>query len=273
MGPVGAIISELVAAGLCGDRLLEAVHRLESAGVFGVTGAQGFVTPRAPARVRVVAPRGRPGNADSAGARRTRLYRMRRASQGGAPVAVSGFVTGFVTPAGLAQEMNIPAKSVEFAGVTLTDFAADSVTNRPETPETSQTPAIVTPAAAKENPPTPPIRKYSPKAPQGAGRHKPASRRRQRSQFEAYTPLSPAELAQRPFVLRSTPLFLELVHMLRDRGIAIPDHGDRWWFARSDVEEAQARLDQRVTALPVRAEKPRAGEDDQQHVQRKEARS
>lgn len=240
------LVAILVDAGLCGAALKEACAEIEAAGLAAVTSlvAGDGLADAMHAAGLGDRRRGRPGNPESAGARRMRAYRARRA-------AGSRFVTPFVTPSDFAQEMSKSAETADIAVARPEGAEAASVTNEPVP---SQMPPVVTicdAVPAKESPPHPHKKTTPPESPQAARRHKsPASapqRRRRRNAFEAGTPAEDP----RVFVPSGTALYRELLVVLGKP--SLPDMGTGGWkFTPDEIAKAQQRLDERVTRLPPR---------------------
>lgn len=192
----------------------------------GVTGAvTGDVT-----RVSVTARR----NPLSAGALRTRRWRQKLAA------AASQGVTGdaVVTLAQPAKEMPQGAAIVGLSAVRRAR-AAGSVTSREASQDvTSVTPVtVVTRGRQKEVPPTPPLRKTIPQIP-------PRSRRRHKG---VSTGTVAGPVIEQVWVSAGDPLYRELGAM---RGHGYPvDRAGGWHFPPFLVEEARARLSEKVTVL------------------------
>lgn len=212
MNPVTAIVTELVAAGLCGDALVAAVSRLEAAGVFA---------PVVTAREAIQARAGRPGNPESSGARRTRAWRSRRE-----------LVTGIVTPI-------------------VETVAAETVSNSMVYPVVSVEPAsqlsrdaeVVTVVTQKEKFPPHPLQEKNKKTTKKRGA------RRHNSPIGG-TPVADSSRL-RVKVPGDTALHFELVALHPDRTIPETGAGGWWWDPR-EVTAAQSRLDARVVAMPRR---------------------
>lgn len=233
MSPVTAIVGELVAAGLAGADLVAAIGRLEAAGAFAVTIVGGAMLD---------ARRGRPGDPESAGARRTRAWRARRAGR----VTVTAFVTHGDADGVAAETAQAPA----IPGLSAAMPGAGGVTNRAAASPVRPIVTDCDAAAEKEVPPHPPKKNHlTPQTPlPRQRRHNGNGRQRRTNPFADGTPLADPP----PKVLRDTPLFLELKWMAEREGRTIPDHGDGWWWSRTEIARAEARLAERVTVLPVR---------------------
>jgi hypothetical protein len=211
--PVTAIVTELVAAGLCGEALVAAVARLEAAGV--------FAPPPASAIYAQVRTSGRPGNPESAGAKRTRAWRSRRE-----------VVTDIVTPAVALAAAEIAANPVVSEWID-----ASTPSQLPGDAE------VVTVVTQKEKFPPHPLQEKNKKT------TKKRSAKRHNSHFGG-TPVTDASRL-RVKVPGDTALHFELVALHPERTIPETGAGGWWWDPR-EVSAAQARLDGRVVSLPRR---------------------
>lgn len=232
MSPFTTILSELVAAGLSGPALLEAFARIEASLAFVTFGD-------------AAARRGRPGNPESAGARRTRKWREARAAQ---PVTASrnAIVTPVVTPVAPgavsvadAETPGLPEGSAENAPSIGPQHQSGDVTSVPFV-------TICDAAGQKESPPHPHKKNYPPK---------PALRRR-RHNPEPETPIevdrSKPDSRGHLWVEATDAVFLEIQANSPTKSLSIGKSGG-WWFSPSVIAAARARLGRKVAVLPVRS--------------------